>query len=366
MVKRRILRSSVGESRRLKGRSKHVLSLLVVFLLLASLAIIRDGSLFGFSFVDKSDENTVVVTDSVCIVNTTHIGSEFIGYAGPVPVELYITGGKIDSVKPLPNKETESFFTRIEEAGLIDSWNGKSLEEAASLKVDAVTGATYSSRALIGNVRTGISYAMDNDVVRPAGDDSAIYWKSLMVILVIAGGAIIPLFVHNKVYRVIQQFANVGVLGFWAGTFLDYAVILNLFANGAVLTLASIIICLLMFVAILYPVLGRGTHYCAWICPYGSMQDLAGGLSRVKLKISPDVVRMFDGMRMVLWGVLLILLYLGIGADWIDHEIFTMFIVHNVSLPVLIIGITFIVLSVFVPRPFCRFVCPTGSLLKLC
>ncbi|NLF43947.1 MAG: 4Fe-4S binding protein, partial [Bacteroidales bacterium] len=32
--------------------------------------------------------------------------------------------------------------------------------------------------------------------------------------------------------------------------------------------------------------------------------------------------------------------------------------------PVLIIGVAFLVLSVFIPKPYCRFVCPTGTLMK--
>ena len=37
-------------------------------------------------------------------------------------------------------------------------WNGKPVATAEKLKVDAVTGATVSSEAVIENVRRGISY----------------------------------------------------------------------------------------------------------------------------------------------------------------------------------------------------------------
>ena len=41
---------------------------------------------------------------------------------------------------------------------LSTAWNGVPASEAASLEVDAVTGATYSSEGLISNVRSGIIY----------------------------------------------------------------------------------------------------------------------------------------------------------------------------------------------------------------
>ena len=66
-----------------------------------------------------------------------------------------------------------------------------------------------------------------------------------------------------------------------------------------------------------------------------------------------------------LWLVLLCLLWAGWGASWIDYEIFTAFIVNSASWAVIGTGIGFVLLSVFIPRPFCRFVCPTGSILKL-
>ena len=41
---------------------------------------------------------------------------------------------------------------------LLDKWNGKKVKEAKSMKVDAVTGATYSSNAVIENVKLGLEY----------------------------------------------------------------------------------------------------------------------------------------------------------------------------------------------------------------
>ena len=48
-----------------------------------------------------------------------------------------------------------------------------------------------------------------------------------------------------------------------------------------------------------------------------------------------------------------------------DYEVFSAFVFQTASAFVLVLGIVVVVLSLFVPRPYCRFVCPTGTLLRL-
>ena len=55
----------------------------------------------------------------------------------------------------------------------------------------------------------------------------------------------------------------------------------------------------------------------------------------------------------------------GIWVSWIDYELFTAFAVDVAPLGVVIAGGVFILLSVWIPRPYCRFVCPTGTLVKI-
>ena len=48
-----------------------------------------------------------------------------------------------------------------------------------------------------------------------------------------------------------------------------------------------------------------------------------------------------------------------------NYEMFVAFILQSASWIVIVWALLFIVLSVWVPRPYCRFVCPTGTLFKL-
>ncbi len=49
------------------------------------------------------------------------------------------------------------FFEMLEEAGLWNAWNGLPVSVAATARVDAVTSATYSSKAAIENVRAALA-----------------------------------------------------------------------------------------------------------------------------------------------------------------------------------------------------------------
>ena len=61
----------------------------------------------------------------------------------------------------------------------------------------------------------------------------------------------------------------------------------------------------------------------------------------------------------------IIWMWTGVWVSWIDYELFSAFVVKNAPAGMLIAGGVVVLLSVFVPRPYCRFVCPTGTLLRM-
>lgn len=91
--------------------------------------------------------------DGSVIVNTTEIGKDIRGFAKATPLEVTIKKGKIVSVKPLPNHETPEYFNLLSSKGFFNQWNGMTLKEVETKKVDAVSGATFSSKAVIENVK---------------------------------------------------------------------------------------------------------------------------------------------------------------------------------------------------------------------
>lgn len=93
----------------------------------------------------------------VTIINTTSLASDIEGYVGTTPVKIYIQNEKVLRIEALENEETPKYFNMVEKK-LLTKWNGLPVKTAEKQKIDAVTGATVSSEAIIENVQRGISY----------------------------------------------------------------------------------------------------------------------------------------------------------------------------------------------------------------
>lgn len=370
--------------RQRKGIMIRLLSLVVVMLVLSAAAILRDGRIFGHDLrqthaavvsVAQGSDTLSVQPDGTFVVNTRVLAKDVQGYGGPVPLKIHIDkDGRLTAIEAEPNAESPSFFDHAKE--LFSRWQGKTIDEAMAEDVDAVSGATFSSKAIIRNVQRGLTYAKQHGLAdggKGAQEESAertvaTGWTlgSIVALIAVLLGAVVPLFTNNRRLHLVQLVVNVVVLGLWTGTFVSYTLFLRLFAGGvslsAIGTLAAPL--LMLIVALLYPLAGRSGHYCAHVCPFGSAQELAGKLSRRKLRITPRVLRVLTALRNLLWGVLMALLLTGTCSAWIDYELFTAFIYSSASVWVIVLAMLFLVLSVWVPRPYCRFVCPTGALMK--
>lgn len=370
--------------RQRNGFMIRLLSLVVVMLVLSAAAILRDGRIFGRDLrqthaavvsVAQGSDTLEVQPDGTFVVNTRVLAKDVQGYGGPVPLKIHIDkDGRLTAIEAEPNAESPSFFDRAKE--LFSRWQGKTIDEAMAEDVDAVSGATFSSKAIIRNVQRGLAYAKQHGLAdggKGAQKESAertvaTGWTlgSIVALIAVLLGAVVPLFTNNRRLHLVQLVVNVVVLGLWTGTFVSYTLFLRLFAGGvslsAIGTLAAPL--LMLIVALLYPLAGRSGHYCAHVCPFGSAQELAGKLSRRKLRITPRMLRVLTALRNLLWGVLMALLLTGTCTAWIDYELFTAFIYSSASVWVIVLAMLFLVLSVWVPRPYCRFVCPTGALMK--
>ena len=75
------------------------------------------------------------------------------GHKDFVDTAVVMQNDRIIGVVLGKNRETPRYLDRVRNAGFLTRWNGKSLSEAAELQVDAVTGATRSSKAISSEVK---------------------------------------------------------------------------------------------------------------------------------------------------------------------------------------------------------------------
>ncbi len=118
------------------------------------------AGVFCFQSFIVGDE-TMIKEDGMYVVNTTTIGKDIEGYNGPTPLKVYIKKNKVERIEFLKSMESPKYYAKVKNA-LLEKWNGKTVKEARTLQVDAVTGATFSSEAVVHNVQAALDYYQKN------------------------------------------------------------------------------------------------------------------------------------------------------------------------------------------------------------
>lgn len=134
--------------------------------------------------------------------------------------------------------------------------------------------------------------------------------------------------------------------------------------NGLNLTTALPAV-LLLAVAATAALTGRKGYFCQWVCPYGSLQELAWHLPFPKITVGPRTFRFMSRLRLGALLALLAVLWTGTGAMLLDYEPFAAFQPAQAGAAVLVPAALFVVAGCFLPRPWCRCLCPVGEILKL-
>lgn len=101
-------------------------------------------------------------------------GERRMGYAGTIEIAvLFDAADRVAGVLIGKNQETRSFLNRVRAAKFLEQWNQLKMSEIPAKKVDAVTGATYSSLAIGDGVRKlAESYLAGEDGPAPAGREA--------------------------------------------------------------------------------------------------------------------------------------------------------------------------------------------------
>lgn len=107
------------------------------------------------SFIAGDD--IMIKEDGMYVINTTQLGKDIEGYAGPTPLKVYIKNNKVERIEFLKSQESPKYYQKVKKA-LAEKWNGQKVKVASKQQVDAVTGATYSSEAVIKNVQLALDY----------------------------------------------------------------------------------------------------------------------------------------------------------------------------------------------------------------
>ncbi len=319
------------------------------------------------AYKDESDDS---------FLNYISLG-EANGYGGPMLLAVATDKeGVISNVAVVEQRETPSWFNRVVANGFIDSLYGKKFDEPFKLGEDlhGVSSATLTSRALaeaalkasrnIAGVHLGLPV--------PPEEEKAIQFGPPEIVLLIL--FIVAFVGHRKSFKYTKQarwftmlvgmfmlgfvytnpltisYINQALLGFWPDwhTHLYYYMLL-----GGIL---------LMLIA------DNKNPYCLWFCPFGAVQEfmgLVGGAKQPKQN-KFSALHKWAQRALAFTAIIVALILRNPGLS--SYEIFgTMFDLQGSILSFYILGMVLLI-SIFVRRPWCNFLCPippVENLIKL-
>jgi ferredoxin len=105
-----------------------------------------------------------------------------------------------------------------------------------------------------------------------------------------------------------------------------------------------------------------GRSFCAAVCPLGAIQDVA--LIR-PVRVPGWLQHGLGLLAYVYLGAAVLFAATGSAFIICEYDPFVAFFRMTGSLDMLILGACFLVFGLFVGRPYCRFLCPYGALLRL-
>lgn len=288
------------------------------------------------------------------------------GFGGKVPVAVFLDDGMIvRGVLMLPNSETGRFVRRLEREGFLERWNGRHLYDPLPM-VDASSGATYTSRAIISNVNGTLARLLDRKPVRLSWDTFMTDYLGEFAILFVAVMSLACFLSPESTrrLRIPLLILSLAVLGIWQGAFVSLGLLYKWLIFGTS-PAARFGILAVVLLAVLVPLLISRSFYCSYLCPFGAAQELAGRLWPGKRQIPDWVLGLSRWVRRGILVAAVALLLLLSRFDLADIEPFTAFLIRSAAVSSIILAGLSLAASLFVRRPWCRLLCPTGELLSI-
>lgn len=286
------------------------------------------------------------------------------GYRGTLPLLLgFDKDYVLLRVEWLTNTETPDVVENLQRRGLQNHWNGKHLKELASVEVDTVSGATLTSQAFINNVRDTSSLAWTRVVEHRLTWSRLLRWgMGLILLLLSLGYSFFP--TRLRRIRVPVMVAWLVFLGFFEGQFLSVDLLRHWLSHGIPWRVSPMLVGILGL-SVLVPAFANRPFYCGTVCPFGNAQELLGMAHLRRLSPPGWLARILLLTRPLLLAAVVGSLLLEWTFDYSMIEPFGAFLFHGTSLTVVALAVTFLLLSLVMDKPWCRFACPTGQVLDL-
>lgn len=283
------------------------------------------------------------------------------GYGGMVPLLIGLDDSLIiTKVVLLPNNETGEYVQAIYANEFIGKWQGVELADAVEYKVDIVSGATHTSKAVIAGIRHTASSVMKSDAA--VIKDSRL-WTTIKDILFLSLMLLSVVVAYKKgiaKYRTIYLFLVLIIMGLILNNALSVQLLQGWLKDGfgwRVNWQTTVMFILALAISFL----GKRKFYCNYLCPMGALQELTNRFTPFKKRSLPTQFKGITARELYLVLIAGALL-LGFAPELSYAEPFMFFSFRVIGYGLITFGLIDILLSLFFTKPWCS-VCPTGCAL---
>jgi predicted membrane-bound spermidine synthase/Na+-translocating ferredoxin:NAD+ oxidoreductase RnfG subunit len=313
------------------------------------------------------------------LFSSADFAPEVRGFGGRLNLAVHIdASGKLIDFLIVRSNETPSYLDLLR--GWLDSLKGKSLFARDPFAgVQAVTGATISSQAVLGALQTsGGRFAeeiLGGQPSVPAGAPAKAWSEHLPDItgLYLIGGFVAAFLVAHwggfwsRIVVLTLTFAIGGITLNAQYSSEQIATLLSFEAPAAGLTGVFLFVVGVPLIVLLF-----GNLYCGYLCPFGAAQELAGYVLPRRLRPAPerDAMRLARFIKYGVLAVLIVAFFVSRDRRTLAGDPLTSVFTLRSALsawPAWVFGMAGIALigSLFYVRFWCRYLCPVGAFLSL-
>lgn len=289
------------------------------------------------------------------------------GYGGPLTIAVAVDmEGMVLNTTIVDQSETPSFLNRVLDSGLVESLTGSTYADPLTLDedVDAVSGATITSRAIVDSVRQSVHEIAGDQLgyaipppEQPAIEigpkelilvalfaigyvahqrkfkyTSQLRWAAMLIGLVTLG------FIYNSSFTI--TYVNQLLLGFWPDwhTQLYWYILL-----GGILFVFTV---------------DNKNPYCQWFCPFGAAQECMAVIGGAKVRTPHHYRWRLKWLQRGLAWLAIVLAVVLRNPGVTSFEIFgTLFTFVGSPTQFALLGLIMMG-ALYWKRPWCNYICP--------
>jgi len=305
------------------------------------------------------------------VTRTAPAADDLVGYAGPIDTLVVLDAhNRVQGIAIRSHYETDQYVGWVrDDQYFMKLFNGMTLKELADLDVDeagieGVSGASMTSITIAEGLALAAQKALQEQSVAEA-PSFALTSRDMGTLAFLVTAAIIGLTRLRawKPLRVVLQLALIVYLGSINGDMVSQTVLVGWSQHGVPWQTAFGLVCLTA-AALIVPVLTKRQLYCHHLCPHGAAQQLLHRRLPCRLHLPR---RLTACLKLIPIGLLLLVLAVALREWPLDLsavEPFDAYLVGVAGGGTFLVAVAGLVASLFLPMAYCRFGCPTGTVLN--